>query len=115
MNILNRKEFSGLLKEWKSFLNEDKFTDVKYKKGQKVKIKICCGGCAKAASTENFETKKGETFKGTVTAPNLNNRSVKFDGKKTETEVNFVMVKIGKKKEESFPQCCIDLGMKENE
>lgn len=104
-----------ILTEWRNFLNEDKFTDVKYKKGQEVKIKICCGGCAKAASTKSFKTKKGETFKGTVIAPNLKDRTVTFDGEKSETKVNFVMVKIEKDKEESFPQCCVDFGMKENE
>ena len=81
----------------------------------KVKIKICCGGCAKATSTEDFKTKIDERFKGTVKAPDLKNRNVKFDGDKKETKVNFVMVNIGEKGEQSFPQCCIDFGMRENE
>ena len=104
-----------ILKEWRSFLNENKFTDVKYKKGQKVKIKICCEGCAKAASTKKFSAKKNEIFQGSVVAANLNNRNVRFDGDEKDTKVNFVMVEIGKKGEQSFPQCCIDFGMKENE
>ena len=109
---MNTKE---ILKEWRNFLNENKFTDVKYKEGQKVKIKICCGGCSEAASTKKFKAPVDEVFKGTVTAPNLKNREVKFDGDKKNTEVNFVMVNIGSKGEQSFPQCCIDFGMKENE
>ena len=109
---MNTKE---ILNEWRIFLNENKFTDVKYKEGQKVKIKICCSGCAKAASTKKFNAKINERFKGTVVAPDLKNRNVKFDGDKKNTKVNFVMVDIGKKGEQSFPQCCIDFGMKENE
>lgn len=109
---MNTKE---ILTEWRSFLNENKFTDVKYKEGQKVKIKICCGGCSEAASTKDFKTKINERFKGTVKAPDLKNRNVKFDGDKKETKVNFVMVDIGEKGEQSFPQCCIDFGMRENE
>src|SRR6056300_319281 len=104
-----------ILNEWRSFLNEDRLTDVKYKEGQKVKVKICCGGCAEAASTNNFKARKSETFSGTVTAPNLKDRTVTFDGEKSGTKVNFVMVKIEKDKEESFPQCCVDFGMKEDE
>ena len=104
-----------ILNEWRIFLNENKFTDVKYKAGQKVKIKICCGGCAKAASTKKFNAKKNEIFQGNVISADLNNRNVRFDGDKKDTKVNFVMVDIGKKVEQSFPQCCIDFGMKESE
>ena len=122
-----------ILKEWRSFLNESKLTDVNYEKDQEVKIKICCGGCATAASVEGkFTAKKDDSFSGKVVAPNLGNRPVSFDNDKSEkdsektddkaspgenkdTEVNFVLVDIGSKGEQSFPQCCIDLGMKEND
>jgi len=103
-----------ILEVWRMFLNENKFTSVKYKEGQKVKIKICCNGCAKAASTKKFTAENNQLFNGTVVAPDLRNRNVKFDGSKKNTKVNFVMVDIGKQGEQSFPQCCVDLGMKKN-
>lgn len=105
-----------LLKEWRSFLNESKLTDVSYKKDQEVKIKICCGGCATAASVKGkFTAKKDDSFSGKVIAPDLGNRPVRFDNDNKDTDVNFVLVDIGSKGEQSFPQCCIDLGMKEND
>ena len=105
-----------LLNEWKTFLNETKsLTKPKYKNGQKVKVKICCGGCAKASSTKKFTAKKDQKFSGEITANNLNNRGVTFDGDDKETKVNFVLIDIGKEGEQSFPQCCVDFGMKSNE
>ena len=102
-----------ILQEWRSFLKEENsLKNSKYKEGQKVKVEICCSGCADAASTKKFKVKKGEIFSGIVSAPNLRNRNIKFDGDKKNTEVNFVLVKTKKRGEQSFPQCCVDLGMK---
>ena len=103
-----------ILKEWRLFLNESKFTEVNYKEDQEVKIKICCGGCATAASVEGkFTAKKNDSFSGKVVAPDLGNRPVRFDNDNKDTDVNFVLVDIGSKGVQSFPQCCIDVGMKE--
>lgn len=101
-----------ILQEWRSFLKESNLKVSKYKKGQQVKVEICCSGCADAASTKKFKAKKGEKFSGTVSSPDLKNRKVQFDGDKKDTEVNFVLIKTKKSGEQSFPQCCVDLGMK---
>ena len=97
-----------LLNEWRNFLSEGNLEKPKYKEGDEVKIKICCDSCA-----EHVESKQGKTFSGEVVAPNLNNRKIDFP--KGSEEVNFILVKTKSDGEKSFPQCCVDLGMKNNE
>lgn len=103
-----------ILKEWREFLSEGDLDSVKYKEDQKVKVEICCVGCADAASTKSFKAEKGDKFSGKVVAPNLRNRDVNFGGGDKSTEVNFLLIKTESKGEQSFPQCCVDLGMKKN-
>ena len=100
------------LKASLEFLKENSLTKVKYKKDQKVKVTICCAGCAKAAGTKKFHPKKGQEFSGNVITPNLNDRNVKFSGEDKETKVNFLLIDTESNGRQSFPQCCVDLGMK---
>tara|TARA_B000000557_G_scaffold180990_1_gene147735 strand:- start:3692 stop:4006 length:315 start_codon:yes stop_codon:yes gene_type:complete len=97
-----------LLNEWRNFLSEGNLEEPKYKKGDKVNIEICCDSCAK-----HVKSKQGKTFSGEVVAPNLPNRKIDFS--KGSKQVNFVLIKVKSGEEKSFPECCVDLGMKNNE
>ena len=111
MSILNRKEFSGLLTEWRNFLNEEKqFVEERYKSGEKVRIEICCDGCGDAVTPQKNYIKKGVVFFGTV-KKNESTKDIKFSGDDKTTKVN--MIKVDCDGEEfNLPQCCVNLGVK---
>jgi len=100
-----------LLNEWKTFLKENKeFTEKKYEPGEKVKIEICCNGCGEAVTPKKNYVKKGVVFFGTV-KETTDPKNVTFSGEDNPTKVN--MVKTDCDKEIfSFPQCCVNLGVK---
>jgi len=101
---MRRKYTTKLLKEWKSYLYENKNLDKKFKKGQGVIIKRCCPEC------EEYLDKQGikDGTKGEIIAVNLPDIKIGEKDKKYNT----FSVKIGKD-DKMIPEICVQ-HLKEN-
>jgi len=98
---MNRNKTAQLLKEWKSFLNEEKlkFSSKDVDDKLSVKISSCCKHCKKYFLKNKLSTLDGKT--GTLKAHDVNNREIPGLGM-----VNFIVVKVNKS-EKQFPECCV--------
>ena len=92
-----RKDTTKLLKEWKSFLYENK-TKPKFKEGQKVSVKICCESCSKRTKLD-----VGYSFSSEIQGKDMPDFN-----KSEDKTVNVVLVK-RKGKDKQVPECCVSL------
>lgn len=102
---MNRSKTAQLLKEWKTFLSENKnptFSEDDI--GTKVKISI--KDDFKKYCKDN-KLDKYENMTGTISGHDMNNRDIENEETNQTEEHNFVLVKIGKVKKQ-FPDKCVE-------